>query len=108
MYDLLVDKLGTARYVVRYSTARKTLLENKQRFGEVSEYNQCQILFQILNLFKTTAASADLKLLCGKAGIGILLTSKNLMNYTENRFVMIHQSVTGFFEQEIDLLGDKF
>ncbi len=108
MYDLLVHKLGTSRYVVRYSTARKTLLENKKCFEELSAHDQCQVLLQILNLFRTTAASADLKLLCGKVGIGILLTSKNLMNYTANHFVMIHQSVTGFFEQEVDLLGDEF
>ncbi len=48
--------------------------------------------------------SADLKLLNGKAGIGILLTSKNLDNYVGHTFRLIHQSVTGFFEQEIDLL----
>ena len=61
---------------------------------------------QILNLFANTAASADLKLLNGKAGIGILLTSKNLDNYRGHSFKLIHQSITGFFEQGIDLMGE--
>jgi CRISPR-associated endonuclease Csn1 len=61
-----------------------------------------------LNLFSSDAANADLKLLCGKAEIGRLLTSKNLRNAEGHRFVLINQSVTGVYEQEIDLLGDKF
>ena len=49
-----------------------------------------------------------MKLLCGKAGIGILLTSKNLGNFAGHSFRLIHPSITGVFEQEIDLLGDEF
>ena len=66
-----------------------------------------KILLQILNLFANNASSADLKLLCGKAGIGILLTSKNLDNYRTNQIRLIYQSVTGFFEQEVDLLAEE-
>ena len=63
---------------------------------------------QILNLFRANALSADLKLLCGKMGIGIVRTSKYLQNLEGHRFTLIHQSVTGVFEREIDLLGDSF
>ena len=62
---------------------------------------------QIFNLFANNSASADLKLLNGKAGIGILLTSKNLNNMKGHTFRLIHQSVTGFFEQEVDLLAEE-
>lgn len=108
MYQLLVAKLETSRYDVKYATARNTLREYGDRFEKLSLYEQCSILMQVLNLFKTTAASADLKLLCGKAGIGILLVSKNIDQSAGYQMKLIHQSVTGFFEQEIDLLGDKF
>lgn len=108
MYRLLLDKLRTARYIVKYETASETLRENGEKFRELSAADQCRVLMQILNLFKTDASGADLKLLCGKAGIGILRTSKNLNGFSGHRFKLIHQSVTGFFEQEIDLLGDQF
>ena len=62
---------------------------------------------QVLNLFANNAASADLKLLCGKAEIGILRLSKNLGNYSGHDFKLIHQSVTGVFEQETDLLSEE-
>lgn len=61
---------------------------------------------QLLNLFADNAASADLKLLNGKAGIGILLLSKNLDNYQGHQLKLIHQSVTGVFEKQIDLLAE--
>jgi len=108
IYSLFIEKLMNNRYSVKFTTARKTLEEHSEKFCALSIYEQCLVLMQILNLFKTSAASADLKLLSGKAGIGILLTSKNLANYSSNKFSLIHQSVTGVFEKEINLLGDAF
>ena len=106
MYMLLLNKIGTVRYSKKYATAGKTIAEQQDKFCTLSVSDQCRILIQILNLFNTTAASADLKILCGKAGIGILLTSKNLINYLGSEFKIIHQSITGVFEQEIDLMGE--
>lgn len=106
LYILLLDKLEKTVYSVRYSTAAQTLHDNISAFEKLSESDQCRIIMQILNLFANTAASADLKLLNGKSGVGILLTSKNLANYQGHSFKLIHQSITGFFEQEIDLLGE--
>lgn len=106
MYDLLLDKLNTNLYTQKYATAAKTIAEQRAKFGKLPIADQCRILMQVLNLFNTTAASADLKILCGKAGIGILLMSKNMMNYTGSELKLIHQSMTGVFEQEINLLGD--
>lgn len=106
MYNLLLNKLTTPRYIVKYATAAKTIKENEERFKKLSISEQCRILLQVLNLFNTTAASADLKALCGKAGVGILKTSKNIDNFSENTFKLIHQSITGFFEKEINLLGE--
>lgn len=107
LYDLLVEKLENTVYGKKFETAANTLKENRQSFTALCVPNQCRILMQILNLFANNAASADLKLLNGKAEIGILLTSKNLNNMKGHTFRLIHQSVTGFFEQEIDLLAEE-
>ena len=106
LYRLLLEKLENGRYRVKYETPAQTLCSCSEKFRRLSVPDQCRILMQILNLFANTAASADLKLLNGKAGIGILLTSKNLDNYRGHSFKLIHQSITGFFEQEIDLMGE--
>ena len=105
LYDLLLSKLDNPRYVVKYETAANTFREQREKFAAISEADQCRILLQMLNLFSNNASSADLKLLNGKAGIGIVLTSKNLRNYEGHRFLLHHQSVTGFYEQEVDLLA---
>ena len=104
LYTLLLNKLENHLFRIKFETAAKTLRENQENYVKLSVPDQCRILLQILNLFANNAASADLKLLNGKAGIGILLTSKNLANYTGHTFMLIHQSITGFFEREINLL----
>ena len=105
---LLLEKLGKTPYRIKYETPLNTLEAHARRFAELGIADQCRVLMQILNLFNTSAASADLKLLCGKAGIGILRTPKNLSGYAGHSFLLIHQSVTGVFEKQIDLLGDEF
>lgn len=104
LYALLLEKLENSLFRIKFETAAKTIRENQENFARLSVPDQCRILLQVLNLFANNAASADLKLLNGKAGIGILLTSKNLDNYMGHTFTLIHQSITGFFEQEIVLL----
>lgn len=107
LYVLLLHKLENPLYRIKFDTAAKTLREQEGKFQSLSCADQMKILLQILNLFANNASSADLKLLCGKAGIGILLTSKNLDNYRTNQIRLIYQSVTGFFEQEVDLLAEE-
>lgn len=107
LYGLLLNKLHSKPYCEKLATAAKTVEENREKFGSLSVPNQCRVLMQILNMFNTTAASADLKLLCGKLGIGILRISKSLDNYEGQSVKLIHQSFTGVFEKEIDLLGDE-
>lgn len=106
LYELLLQKLENPRYCVKLETAAKTLREQQQKFQTLSAANQCRILVQVLNLFANNASSADLKLLNGKAGIGILLLSKNLSNVKDQSFKLICQSVTGFYEREIDLMAE--
>ena len=108
IYALLLDKLRTNTYRVKYETAAKTIAEHQATFAGLEAADQGRVLLQILNLFRANILSADLKLLCGKMGIGIVLTSKYLRNFKGHRFTLIHQSVTGVFEREIDLLGDSF
>lgn len=105
LYDVLLSKLENPRYAVKYETAANTFREQRKKFTTLSEADQCRVLLQMLNLFANNAASADLKLLNGKAGIGIVLTSKNLRNYEGHTFLLHHQSVTGFYEQTVDLLN---
>ena len=101
-------KLNTPVYFARYATPAATLAENHEKFPDLSPADQCRALMQMLNLFTSNAASADLKFFNGIGKIGVLRTSKSLANAKDHSFKLIHQSITGVYEKEIDLLGDKF
>ena len=107
LYLLLLEKLENPLYRIKFATAAATVREQLDKFSQLTVFDQCRILLQLLNLFANNAASADLKLLNGKSGIGILLTSKNLDNYSGHRFELIHQSITGFYEKRINLLAEE-
>lgn len=108
LYQVLLSKLKNRRYSVRYGTPAKILEKGSDCFAGLTVAEQCRVLLQILNLFGTNAANADLKILGGSGNAGVILTSKNLDGYAGHKFLLIHQSVTGVFEQEVDLLGDQF
>ena len=103
LYNKLKSKLENSLYVIKYETVSKTLAESEYDFQKLSCSDQCRVLIQILNLFANNASSADLKLLNGKSGVGILRISKNIAPENDDKIILIHQSVTGFYEQEIDL-----
>lgn len=103
LYDILVQKLMTPLFQVKYKTPCATLTKNRDAFVALSVLDQCTTLLEILKMLSCTAAGADLKLLCQKSDIGILLTSKKLTNFEGDRLELIHPSVTGVFEKRIPI-----
>lgn len=63
---------------------------------------QCRVLYEILQLSIIGNTRADLQLIGGAAISGVMLLSKNITDSKE--FILINQSVTGLFEQKVDLL----
>lgn len=62
---------------------------------------------QILNILHTNAKKGDLQLLGeGKECGAIQLSSKVSPSKNIKSFKIINQSITGLFEQEIELLGN--
>lgn len=106
LYMLLLEKLENRRYRVMYKTLSQTLRKQSERFQKLSEPNQCRVLLQILNLFSNSATNANLSLLEASSQSGQIRFSKNISKLNGHSFKLIHQSVTGFFEQEVDLLGE--
>lgn len=107
LYNLLLYKLNSKPYCAKYEKPASILSENYDSFLSLSVANQCRVLKQVLNLFKSSAATADLSLLCGKSRIGTIRLSKNTNNYFNQEFFLIYQSITGVYEKKFDLLGDS-
>ena len=89
-----------------HTTPKQVIQENRDQFEGLDLYQQLETLGQILNLFTCNALPANLSAIGGSKKTGILLTTKNLPVGKAHTMKLIHQSVTGVFEQEIDLLGE--
>lgn len=105
LYDVLLQKLNSSLYCERFGTIISTLTDCKNKYELLDLADQCRVLVQILRLFDNSPNGVDLSLLCGKKAVGIISLSKKLKN---NNYKLIHQSITGVFEQEIDLLSPSF
>ena len=102
LYEYLINKHDTTIYKYRPANAVNTLVKGKEKFEEISLEEQCIVIGQILCLFTCKPISADLKLVGGSANSGVI--NKNKKISSENSAYMINQSVTGLYEQVIDLL----
>lgn len=76
--------------------------KGKLMFEQLSCWEQGRVLLEILNLTKIGMTSADLTLIGGAAKSGVMLISKKITDAKE--FVLVNQSVTGVYENRIDLL----
>ena len=110
LYQLLLGKLENSIYRIKYTTLAAAIREHYTEFLDLDPANQCRVLMGIMHLFTNDKSKVDLTLIGGKANMGILQTTSNLSNYQEKQeqIKLIHQSVTGFYEQEVDLLAEKF
>ena len=103
LYQQLLEKLHVKQYAVVYRAPLEALEKGFEKFTSLAVNEQCGVLVQILNLFTCKAVKMNLKLLGGKENMGIITRAKNLN--TGSNLKLIHQSVTGIFEREVDLMA---
>ena len=102
LYDTLLSKLENTKYKVRLSAQITNLKQARERFIKLSLEEQSEVLYQELFLFACNTVTADLSLIGASKYSGKTLISNKMTNYTESK--IIHQSITGLFENEVDLL----
>lgn len=102
LYKELCQKHNNSIYSKRPNPVGKKLLNVEPVFGNLSVYKQCIVINQILALSRIENPCADLTLLELSKQTGTMKISKNITDSKE--FILINQSVTGLFEQKVDLL----
>ena len=75
----------------------------RDRFMALDAGAQCDVLKEILNIFACNRSTADLKALGLGGQLGIVSTSRKLSRF--GCAWLVHQSVTGLFERQADLLA---
>ena len=74
-------------------------------FEKLSLKSQCEVLMQILKLVHSNKDTGDLSLLDEARKSGTVTTSSKITPTKDIKsFKIINQSITGLFEQEIELL----
>lgn len=102
-YEYCIDKLEHTIYKKFFAAQAKTLIDKRDIFTQTSLKNQVRILVNILSIFKCNAVKCDLSLLGAGKNVGTLLISKIISNKSSVK--LINQSVTGIYQNEMDLLG---
>lgn len=105
LYNAIIDKISNSIYKERFLNLGKTLTAKSELFSNLSIYEQCFTLMEILNILHANVRTGDLSKLdeakqSGKATIG----NKIEKSKTLRSFKIIHQSVTGLYENEVELL----
>lgn len=101
LYDFFTELLLNGIYAKRLSIQGKFLRENRENFINLSLEDQVKLLSEVLHFFQCKPVLTDLSLLKGSANAGVLSPSKNLSD--DVPISIIHQSVTGFFTNEVCL-----
>lgn len=103
LYDALTYKMTDTVFKVKFSKTGNTLVSKRDVFISLSLYSQCYTLMQIINILHANVLSGDLTAL-GEAKKSGITTISNKIQSGYNSVKLINQSITGLFEQEIDLL----
>ena len=106
LYFTLLDKMKSKVFANKKQEKYKELIldDTVNKFKELSIKNQITVLFEILNILTNKRKpNFDKKLVGVTVSRGV--QSFDLSNL--NQFSIIEQSVTGFYEKEITIIGDK-
>ena len=105
LYDTLVEKMNSSIFTKKKPNKFSELNseEIRSNFNSISTEEQIKVLLEILNLLTNKKSTFDLKNIKLGAARG-----QQLFDLTKlNQFSIIEQSVTGFYEKEITIIGDK-
>ena len=102
LYDVLLDKHLNNIYSKRPNPVGEKLLKGRENFINLSSEEQIYVLLQIIQLTQLSNQGANLSKIGGSSKTGVSLLSKEISGFDE--FKLINQSVTGLYQNEIDLL----
>ena len=105
LYNRLVEKMNSKIFTKKKSNKYNELNseEIRNNFNSISTEEQVKVLLEILNLLTNKKSTFDLKNIKLGAARG-----QQLFDLTKlNQFSIMEQSVTGLYEKEITIIGDK-
>lgn len=106
LYDLLSYKIKNTIYKSKFEKVFICMSSGREKFILLDLDEQCYIINEILKILHCNVVTGDLKLLGGSGQSGTVTINSALSNIKNVKSIkLINQSVTGLFEQEIELLN---
>lgn len=102
LYDILCKKHTEKIFMKKPNPMGEKLKKGRTAFEQLSVREQGNVLLEMLKLTQIGLTSADLSSIGGAAKSGVMLISKKISDAKE--FVLVNQSVSGVYENCIDLL----
>ena len=105
LYNTLVEKMNSGIFTKKKPSKFSELNseEIRNNFIKITVEEQAKVLLEVLNLLTNKKSIFDLKLI----NIALGRSRYNFNITPQMHFSIIEQSVTGFYEKEITIIGDK-
>ena len=110
LFDLLKDKMTSSIYSIKYKKIGDEISTDQsiEIFEDLTPYQQCFTLVELIRMIRCTAEKGDLHYLSknkksGKSK-GTLTAGMHGYNKKNKSLVLINQSITGLYENKIDLM----
>lgn len=105
IYNKLVNKLTATIFKVKFGDLGNKLLNKTELFNDLDIEKQCYVIAEILKIVHANVMSGDLTYLGEAKKSGITTTNSKISEIKNITSVnLINQSVTGLYEQKIELL----
>lgn len=103
IFNQLIHKFNSTVFNRLIPVGVKSILQvdkSLDLFRQLSLLNQCKIIFDLLSILHCSSKVADLTTIGGGKQCGALIKNKKI---NENDVKLVNQSITGLFEQIVDL-----
>lgn len=102
LYNEFIELSNTELYIHRVGKVKNILRDNKDIFLKATTDEKTKVLNEILKIFKSTRQYGDLRVIQSIKSAGKLTIGRNLTK--KRNFVLINQSISGLFENEVDVM----
>ena len=105
IYRSLCEKMVYTIFGKKFASLGEKLMKSQEKFEKLSLLQQGYVIAEILKILHANVMTGDLRLVGEARRTGATSYGTNLLGIKGvSSICLIHQSVTGLFEKEIDLL----
>lgn len=101
VYDCFLDKIKNTKYGKKLHSQEATFEKGREVFKDLSVEDQCRFLANAVVLFQCVPGDANLSLIKGSGRAGTYIVNGDITK--QKNIKLINQSITGIFENTIDL-----